>query len=84
MRRVFVAGAMLMGLSMGVEAQQSPPPPSDPGAVGVSLKLSVEQLQLIVQSLPSIGCQNVQQLIVCNKAIALIEELKRQAKEQVK
>ncbi len=83
MRRL-IAAVVLLGLSVGADAQQLPPPPSDPGAVGVSLKLSVEQLQLIVQSLPSIGCQNVQQLIVCNKAIALIEELKRQAKEQVK
>ncbi len=82
MRRLIAAGVLLgLGVYGGAQAQQLPQIDKAPP---IKLELSVEQVQIIVQSLPSIGCQNVQQLIVCNKAIALIEELKRQAKEQVK
>ena len=67
-----------MLLSGSVLAQQLPAQPP------VKLELSVDQVKMIVDALPSIGCQNVAQLIVCNKAIALLEEIRRQAREQIK
>jgi hypothetical protein len=50
----------------------------------VNLKLTVEQTKLIVETLGAIGCQNVTQLIVCQRAAELLAEIRRQAAAQIK
>lgn len=46
----------------------------------VLLNLPVEDVRLIVQVLGQVGCGNVQQLIVCNRAADLLRELQTQVK----
>jgi hypothetical protein len=72
-----VLGLLLSGFETHAQQQLPTQPP-------VKLTLSVEQVQLIVQTLPVIGCQSVAQLIVCQKAVELLAEIKRQTGEQVK
>lgn len=84
MRRFILAGVALC-LCSGVQAQQLPPAPlSGAGVPGVNLKLTVEQTKLIVETLGAIGCQNVTQLIVCQRAAELLAEIRRQAAAQIK
>lgn len=85
MRRTFLPGALLLGLCASAQAQQPLPPALDGGqAPAVTLKLTVEQTKLIVETLAAIGCQNVAQLVVCLEAAKLRAEIQRQAAEQVK
>lgn len=76
MRSVLLAGLLLLG-GHDALAQQLPAPE-------ISLRLSVEQTKLIVQTLGAIGCPNVTQLMVCEQARDLLREIQRQAKEQVR
>ena len=48
--------------------------------VPVTLTLQVEDVMLLVQTLGAIGCQNVQQLIVCEQA----RDLRKKIQDQVK
>lgn len=74
--------AASLGLLGGVALAQQPlPAPKEPD---IRLTLSVDQVKMIVDTLPSVGCQNVAQLVVCQKVIDLLAEIRRQAKEQVK
>ncbi len=46
------------------------------------LTIEVEDAMLIVQTLGAIGCQNVQQLIVCERARDLLKTIQSQVKAQ--
>ncbi len=83
MRSLLVAG-VLLGLCSGAGAQQPPPALEGVAAPGVTLKLTVEQTKLIVDTLGAIGCQNVTQLTVCEQARDLLRDIQRQAREQLK
>lgn len=72
MRRIVAACVLLLGLT----AQQQPQE--------VTVRLSPEQAQLIVQTLSAIGCQNVAQWVVCQQAADLLRELREQLKAQVR
>jgi hypothetical protein len=74
-RLLLAIGLLLSG---PVLAQQLPAQPP------VKLELTVEQTKLIVETLGAIGCQNVTQLVLCQRAVELLAEIRRQAKEQVK
>lgn len=74
--RIFLSVWVL--LSGPAFAQQLPTQPP------IRLELSVEQTKLIVETLGAIGCQNVTQLVLCQHAVELLAEIRRQAKEQVK
>ncbi len=86
MRRLLTAGVVMLGLLSlgGAQAQQIPPASSGVAAPGVHLDLTVEQTKLIVETLGAIGCQNVQQLIVCQAAAELRNTIRDQVKGQVK
>ena len=84
MRLAAIGVALCLGI-IPAQAQQLPQAPSPWGpAPGVSLKLSVEQTKLIVQTLGAIGCQSVTQLAMCNDALALLKDIQAQAREQMK
>ena len=73
-----VAALVLLGLCFsGAQAQQPLPPQ-------VHLTVTVEQAQLMVETLGQIGCQNVQQMILCQRAADLLRELQRQVRDQQK
>ena len=78
MRWLLLAAAILLG-GHDAPAQQLPAPEQK-----VALSLTVEQVKLIAEALPMIGCQNVAALIKCQMAIDLLREIQRQAREQVK
>lgn len=76
MRRLLSAG-VLLGLVVSAQAQQ---PPAD--ASSLTLRVSTEEAMLIVQTLGAIGCQNVTQLAVCQRAADLLKSLREQLKAQ--
>jgi hypothetical protein len=81
MRRLLVLGlaASLVGL-----AASSPAMADEVAAPPIRLTLTVEEAQLVVETLGSISCQSVRQLAMCNAALALLDKIKAQAREQVK
>jgi hypothetical protein len=66
----------LLGFASLAQAQEVVPK--------VTLSITVEQAQLIVQTLGQIGCQNVTQLAVCQQAADLLRDMREQIKAQVK
>ena len=72
-----IAALVLLGLCGGAQAQQPLPPQ-------VHLTVTPEQVQLMVETLGQIGCQNVQQMILCQRAADLLRELQRQVRDQQK
>ncbi len=50
----------------------------------LTLTLEVEQAMLVVETLKAIRCDTVQQLIVCEKAKAILAAIQAQAREQSK
>jgi len=50
----------------------------------VHLDLAVDEVKLIVETLGQIGCQNVTQLIVCEKARDTLKAIQAQAQAQLK
>lgn len=72
------AAVLIAGLASPALAQQLPTQPP------VTLTLEVEDAMLIVQTLGQIGCQNVQQLMACNRAAALLLKIQDQVKAQGK
>jgi hypothetical protein len=73
---LLLAGLLLSGHAL---AQQLAPAQKP-----IALTLQVEQVQLIVQTLQAIGCPNVGQLLICQRALETWAEIKRQAAEQQK
>ena len=77
MRWLFLAGLLLGGHEALAQQQLPAQPP-------VTLTLEVEDAMLIVQTLGQIGCQNVQQLMVCERAVTLLRKVQDQVKAQQK
>ena len=50
----------------------------------VTVSMTVEQAQLVVQTLGQIGCQNVTQMAVCQQAVELLRDMREQLRAQVK
>ena len=48
----------------------------------VTVSMTVEQAQLVVQTLGQIGCQNVTQLVICQQAVELLREMREQIRKQ--
>ena len=72
-----IRAALLAGvMSTPALAQQKQPP--------VTLTIEVEDAMLIVQTLGAIGCQSVQQLIMCERAVVLLRKVQDQVKAQGK
>lgn len=71
--RFLVLGIALLGLASTVQAGELPgkSPP-------VSLKLSVDEAQLIVETLQQIGCQTVGQMATCNLAVQTLKDIREQ------
>ncbi len=86
MRRLFLVAGVLLGVSGNAGAQQLPPPPTGGQAVGVTLKLTVEQTKLIVDVFGQAQCGalSVSTLALCQRMTELLEEIRRQAREQIK
>jgi hypothetical protein len=85
-RRPLLSAGLLLGLCIGLataQAQQLPQAPMG-AAPGITLKLTVEQTKLIVETLWAVGCQNVAQLVMCLEAAKLRAEIQSQAAEQLK
>ena len=72
---LFLGGVLLCGHQVLAQQQLPVQPP-------VTLTIEVEDAKLIVQMLGAIGCQNVQQLIVCERARDLLKKIQDQAKAQ--
>jgi hypothetical protein len=68
----------VLGFASLAQAQDIPTQPK------LTLSLTVEQAQLIVQTLGAIGCQNVTQLAICQQAVDLLRDIREQAKAQAK
>lgn len=85
MRRLLVAG-VLLGLSWSAGAQQLTPAPLGGEAPGVTLRLTVEQTKLIVDVLGQAQCGalSVSSLALCQSMTELLQEIRRQAREQQK
>ena len=66
----------LLGFASLAQAQEVAPK--------VTLSITVEQAQLIVQTLGQIGCQNVSQLVICQQAADLLRDMREQIKAQVR
>ena len=77
MRWLFLVGLLLGGHEALAQQQLPAQPP-------VTLTLEVEDAMLIVQTLGQIGCQNVQQLMVCERAVTLLRKVQDQVKAQQK
>ena len=75
MRRLAIIGALLLG---GPALAQQP----ITGVPPLHLEVTVEQAQLIVQTLGAIGCQNVTQLAICQQAVELLRNMREQIKAQ--
>lgn len=73
-------GALLLGLllSASASAQQLEEHPK------AALSLSLDQVQLIVQTLGAISCPTVAAMTNCNLAIATLNEIKTQITAQQK
>ena len=54
------------------------------GVPPLHLQVTVEQAQLVVQTLGAIACQNVTQLVVCQQAVELLASLREQIRAQGK
>lgn len=52
------------------------------GVPPLHLEITVEQAQLIVQTLGAISCQNVTQLAICQQAVDLLKNMREQVKAQ--
>jgi siroheme synthase len=50
----------------------------------VTVSMTMEQAQLVVQTLGQIGCQNVTQMAVCQQAVELLRDMREQLRAQVK
>jgi hypothetical protein len=50
----------------------------------VKLDLSVEQVQMLVETVEQLGCATVRQMTACQKAIELLQAIRSQAKAQVR
>ncbi len=75
MRRLALAAVLLLG---GPALAQQP----IAGVPPLHLEVSVEQAQLVVQTLRAIACSNVAQLMVCQEAAELLRSLREQIKGQ--
>ena len=64
---------------LGGQAFAQQPPVQPP----IKLELTAEQTKLIVDTLGAIGCQNVTQLVLCQRAVELLAEIRHQVKGQV-
>ena len=69
---VLLAGSLVGGAASGQEPQR------------VHLDLSVEQVMLVTGILGQLGCQTVEQLQRCQKAVELLKEIREQIKAQGK
>ena len=67
----------LLGFASLAQAQEL-------GAPKLTLSVTQEQAQLIVQTLGAIGCQTVTQLVVCQQALELLREVREQARAQLR
>lgn len=76
MRRAVLALGFVCALAAAARAQQ---PQQD-----VTLKLSVDQAMLVVETLKQVRCDSVAALILCEKAKAILEAVQAQAREQLK
>ena len=77
MRWPVLAAAILLAGPALAEELLAPPPK-------LALSLTERQTQLILETLKQISCPNVGQLIICQEAVALVLEIQRQTKEQIK
>lgn len=50
----------------------------------LTLSVTTEQAQLVVQTLGQIGCSNVTQLAICQQAVELLRDMRDQIKVQQK
>ena len=73
MRLVLALG--LLGFASLAQAQEP---------LKLTLSVTTEQAQLIVQTLGAIACQNVTQLAVCQQAVELLRDVREQVKAQAK
>jgi siroheme synthase len=71
-----VKKALLLLLLAAPALAQEPPK--------VTVSMTVEQAQLVVQTLGQIGCQNVTQMAVCQQAVELLRDMREQLRAQVK
>ena len=79
MRCLSLGGATwLAGVALSLGAAAGEPAPQ------VRLALTIEEAKLVVDTLGSIACPDVRRLVVCNEAMALLEKIKVQAKEQIR
>jgi hypothetical protein len=70
----------MLGLCVPMaQAQQSLEKP-----VMVNLLLTSDQAKLMVETLGQIGCQTVQQMMICQRAAELLRDIQRQVREQIK
>lgn len=88
-RLVLLVGVLLVLTAARPQAQQLPPPPAptaDLPVPGVTLKLTVEQTKLIVDVFGQAQCGplSVSTLALCQSMAALLDEIRRQAREQVR
>lgn len=75
-----IAALVLLGLCVGHAQAQQPltVPPQ------VHLTLTVDEAKLIVETLGQIGCQNVQQMMLCQSAAVVLRSIQSQVREQQK
>lgn len=78
MIRVLAALGLVCALAAPAGAQTV----SEPQRPAVAL--SVEQWQIVVGVLPSVGCQTVEQMIRCQQVIEMLREIREQLGKQVK
>ena len=80
-----VITAILLGLCSTAQAQQliSDPLPLTI-APRITLSVTIDQAQMVVETLGQIGCQNVQQMMTCQRAAELLRDIQRQVREQQK
>ena len=72
---LFLVGVLLGGHDVLAQQQLPAQPP-------VTLTVEVDEAMLVVQTLGQIGCQNVQQLMVCERAKRLLKKIQDQVKLQ--
>lgn len=72
--RSFLLGGVLLGLASVAQAQELPKT--------LDLKLTIEQTMLVTQVLGQVGCTNVTQLAICNRAVELLRSIQEQVKAQ--
>lgn len=86
MRRLLVAGVLLLGMQGGSSAQQLPPATSSGAAPGVHLDLTLEQTKLIVDVLgqAQFGPLTVSSMAMAQRVTELLGAIREQAKAQAK